>query len=390
MAQISPLLAALQGAQYTPDESPLGIGAMALGQAAPMLYNPYASTGKNAAYTIGAGLLSGILGGLAKRETNTKNAELFSAMTSLRSAAPEQRATIVGENPRLADYGLLLQEQENMAAQEAALERQKREQDLYYKIEEAKQMMPIEQQKAVGSKLSEILAENGQLPIGEGGSLVDIGSLGLKSKGEIDAYNVGLKKAEELRAEADSLGYNPKLADTETALRKEFNALPEVQNFLQVEKSAKVIDQAIKDPTAVSDLELTRQAILLIEPGMAVREGEQAAVLGSQSVPEEWKGVMTKALTGQAALGPEVREGLKRLAIRNYAGNKDQYDRAFDFYSNRAAEKGLDPANLSRIGQSTDASNIFSTNNKVETKTLRDGTTVKVQRQADGSYVEVP
>lgn len=107
MAQISPLLAALQGAQYTADESPMGIGAMTLAQAAPMLYNPYASTGKNAAYTIGAGLLSGILGGLAKRDANTKNAELFSAMNAMRNS-PGDIEGIVQSNPRLANVGLMM------------------------------------------------------------------------------------------------------------------------------------------------------------------------------------------------------------------------------------------------------------------------------------------
>lgn len=159
MAQISPLLAALQGAQYTPDESPLGIGAMALGQAAPMLYNPYASTGKNAAYTIGAGLLSGILGGLAKREANTKNAELFSAMNAMRSS-PNDIEGIVQSNPRLANVGLMMMQdqmdkQAEREAQQAAFQTQ-----LQFEKQKMQELMPIQMQQQLALSQAEAIGKN--------------------------------------------------------------------------------------------------------------------------------------------------------------------------------------------------------------------------------------
>lgn len=159
MAQISPLLAALQGAQYTPDESPLGIGAIALGQAAPMLYNPYASTGKNAAYTIGAGLLSGILGGLAKREANTKNAELFSAMNAMRSS-PNDIEGIVQSNPRLANVGLMMMQdqmdkQAEREAQQAAFQTQ-----LQFEKQKMQELMPIQMQQQLALSQAEAIGKN--------------------------------------------------------------------------------------------------------------------------------------------------------------------------------------------------------------------------------------
>lgn len=143
-----------------------------------------------------------------------------------------------------------------------------------------------------------------------------------------------------------------RLQDLSKDLRKEFNALPEVKNFSIVEKGAGVMAKALKDPSSVADQELVRYAILMIEPGMAVREGEQNAVAASQSIPEKWKGELTKALTGGAALGPEIRAGLQRLAARSYEGNKAQYDRTLAFYTERAKEVGLDPSALSYIGAS--------------------------------------
>jgi hypothetical protein len=86
---------------------------------------------------------------------------------------------------------------------------------------------------------------------------------------------------------------------------------------------------------------------------MAVREGEQRAVAMSQSIPESWKGQMEKAMSGGAALGPEIREGLKRLAMRSYEGHKTQYDEAKNFYEQQAMRIGLDPSSISYMGEST-------------------------------------
>lgn len=167
------------------------------------------------------------------------------------------------------------------------------------------------------------------------------------------ARGVGLEEKAKQEAISGALGYNPKVEEETDKLRKEFNALPEAKNFALVEKAGKTIYKAIADPSAVSDQELVRYSIQLIEPGMAVREGEQAAVAASQSIPEEWKGALNKAFTSGTKLGPDVREGLKRLADRAYQGNKEQYDRAFEFYKNEATSKNLDPNRISHIGEST-------------------------------------
>lgn len=160
------------------------------------------------------------------------------------------------------------------------------------------------------------------------------------------------KAAAKLKGESVAFGYNPKQEEEMDKLRKEFSGLPEVKNFAAVEKAGKIITQAVADDSSVADQELVRYSIQLIEPGMAVREGEQRAVASSQSIPEAWKGELTKALSGKSALGPEVREGIKRLAERAYQGNKEQYDRTLKFYQDQALTKNLDPSRISYMGES--------------------------------------
>lgn len=133
-------------------------------------------------------------------------------------------------------------------------------------------------------------------------------------------------------------------------LRKEFSGLKEVQDFVQVEKAARAMAGALKDKKATSDLELVRYGILMIEPGMAVREGEQAAVMNSQSLPAQWKGEMLKAFKGESALSPETREGLRQLAVRAYDSQSKVYDRALKYYRKEAEERGLRPESVSYIG----------------------------------------
>ena len=142
-------------------------------------------------------------------------------------------------------------------------------------------------------------------------------------------------------------------------LRKEFNALEPVKNFAKASQAATALAGALKDKSKVSDQELVRYSILMIEPGMAVREGEQGAVAASQSLPEAWKNQLSSALSGESQLGADVREGIKNLASRAYNSHKGLYDQAYGLYGKEAELQGVDPARLSYIGEAPDAASIF-------------------------------
>ncbi len=126
-------------------------------------------------------------------------------------------------------------------------------------------------------------------------------------------------------------------------LRKEFSGKPEIQDFVASDIGFKSLQKAINDPSAASDLELIRGAIQAIEPGMAVREGEQAAVAASAAIPDQWKGAIDKALTGQSSLSPDLRAGILRIAQRRYNEYATKFNTARDFYRTQAANAELDP-----------------------------------------------
>ncbi len=169
----------------------------------------------------------------------------------------------------------------------------------------------------------------------------------------------------DLSKDPESPGYKAEKdkMDTLDTLRDKFNKLPEVTNFSQVSKAATAMAGALKDKGSPSDLELVRYAVQMIEPGMAVREGEQKAVMQSGSIPDQWKGELNKTLANGTALGDTVREGLKRLASRAYEAQKSGYDKANTYYNGLARGRGLlgESEDISYLGQALPSESIFGT-----------------------------
>jgi hypothetical protein len=155
------------------------------------------------------------------------------------------------------------------------------------------------------------------------------------------------KKAGELAAEGPA--GSKKQTDLDS-LRKEFTGSPEYKEFSAVKSSADALKEALKDKSAVSDQELVRRSIQMIEPGMAVREGEQKAVALSQSIPDAWRGELNKALKSGTALSDEVRDGIKRLAGRAYTAQRSRYEDTRGFYEGLAEERGYERRKVSPLG----------------------------------------
>lgn len=164
------------------------------------------------------------------------------------------------------------------------------------------------------------------------------------------------------------------------SLREKFNALPDVKDFRVSLKAAQSLSGALKDNSAVSDQELVRRAIQMIEPGMAVREGEASAVASSQSIPEAWRGALASALDGKSKLGEDVRAGIGRLAERAYSAHKSNYEKALAGYRQEATYKGLNPDRVDYLGDLPDAATIFGSGGGgfVEITNPKTGTKLKI------------
>lgn len=147
----------------------------------------------------------------------------------------------------------------------------------------------------------------------------------------------------------DAMKRDLELPDRVTALRKDFEAKPEIREFVMADTGFKAMMKAFEDPAGTSDVELTRRAIQAIEPGLAVRTDDQNAIAQSPSLPQEWKAQMTGALAGTSKLAPEVREGLMRIAGRSYNEKAIQFNKAKNFYTGEIKKIGGDPSSLTYL-----------------------------------------
>jgi hypothetical protein len=354
------LAEALQGLNYTGADTGYGIAAQTLGQVAPSLINPYGSTGQAVGIGLGSVLLQSLLGYQARQQAASDTLELNTLANQLMTqTTPEARTEFIGgvsdprNQARLSTLSTALMQQE--AARQADLTTKRGLVELEVDSARAKEMgVPLAQlseldkqrearRAALFGTTPSVTGE--MLTVPEAASQVDAASILARpeaqqvlTKPEREALAAQAKLTADRRGEADTL-------------RKEFNALPEVKNFSLIDTAAKVVSKAVKDPSAVATQELVRRAVQLIEPGMAVREGEQAAIMASQSIPDRFKGELEQALSGQGGLQAETRAGIMRIAQRAYEAQADRYKATKDFYEGIAEERGIPKKAVSYIGE---------------------------------------
>lgn len=325
------LASALGGLRVTGAENPWGMGLITLNQAAPALYNPYGSPGSNFGIALGQGLLSALLGYQAKKQAVEESIQATNLASQLLQTPAVERATFLqglqkqdiptNVMGRITELAPVLMQNE-LITQAAA---KAKEQD----FNQALMLKGIEQ---------------GLIPTGKEGLFggVDSSGDGFLTKTKADEYD---------------------------KLRAQFNALPEVKNYSLVKNAATVVGQAVKDPSAVATQELVRRAVQLIEPGMAVREGEQAAIANSQSIPDQWKGALQKAINGTGGLEKDVREGILRIAQRSYEANASTYNDIQAFYQNLAKERRLGDRPISYLGNAPTFDEVINSLPKKKTDT---------------------
>lgn len=361
---------------YTTLETPYGIGAAGISAALPALVDPYASTGRNFGVTLGAGLLAGLLGGMGRSSAQSQNQALMFQGEQMSTLPMLEQRAMVREEPRLAGIYSALRAAEAKREEKLFDLKQAKTVELGYapSIEVAKKraLLPLEQASQVQTGLITQGLNQGIVPNPHHNpndptskpwlevtdpkvGLLNPADFALQQ--ETDKVKATQKALAE--AEVERMGYDPKKEDELKVLRTEFASKPEVKTFPLIEKEAQLLFQAVKDKVPMADLEIVRRAILVIEPAMAVREGEQAAVSNSQTLPDWLKGEANAALGTGARLSDSARDAILRIAERSYNTTKMQYDRTMDFYKKEASAKGIDPERINYIGDAKSLKELY-------------------------------
>lgn len=327
------LLTALQGLNVTGADTPWGIGAMGLAQSTPLLMNPYASWQKNLLIGLGGNLVTALLGYQAKQSAMEQNLALQPYITqALKAPSMEALDTIMAQEDAAPLRSIGTQLKMNLLENQAAAAKRKADLEDAVKLSLAK--------------------EYGIIPNELTGSITmpAPGTLSYKDLQDIEKQK-RLKAFEKSLSTDEAGGLTGQQRDEYDAMRREFNSNEDVKKFSYVSTAAETVAKAAQDPSAVAVSELTKRAVQLIEPGLAALQGETDAIKNSSSIPEAWKSQLNQALTGQGGLGPDVREGIIRLAKRSYEAQATKYEQARSFYQNELNSRNI-PRDISWLGAS--------------------------------------
>jgi len=133
-----------------------------------------------------------------------------------------------------------------------------------------------------------------------------------------------------------------KLATARANLRKEFENADPYKKYEIAARAYPTFLKALQDTNnPAADFEITKMAVQMIEPGLSVNQGEQAAVTASAAIPSKWKSYIVSALDGTTKLPDEVRTGLVDLAKRQYGSHENLFSRLREGYDSEALKQKL-------------------------------------------------
>lgn len=144
-------------------------------------------------------------------------------------------------------------------------------------------------------------------------------------------------------------GYAPPPQPTdpkdESAVRKEFQQLPAVRQFNEVDSQYRAIQDAIPRDTAAADYNIVIAYAKMLDPTSVVREGEQESIRRTDGVFGQLQGWL-RGLSGGGRLRPDVRESIRAEAEGRHTIARNAYDATSHFYSGLARQYGFDPARV--------------------------------------------
>jgi hypothetical protein len=152
-------------------------------------------------------------------------------------------------------------------------------------------------------------------------------------------------EANRLKSEENAIKRNEKVPENSTALRKEFDDLPEVKNYKQALPAYKGIEDAVKRNTTASDINIVYGIAKLYDPTSVVREGEYATVANSPNIPEKIKGY-AQYLNNGGRLTEATKKQILTEAQSRMTGFEGEYKSARDNYTSIAKRSNADPSLL--------------------------------------------
>jgi hypothetical protein len=165
--------------------------------------------------------------------------------------------------------------------------------------------------------------------------------------GGAPSLDAQIKQARLAKLKAEAAAAGGKATDKAAAttvrmddnLRKEFNALPSVKAFNEVQISYDKMKAAAAAPTPAGDLTLIYSFMKMQDPGSTVRESEFATAARSGDYGDQVRAMVESVATGQR-LSPSQRADFLAQAENFYAAQRAAFDREAARYGDIASKRG--------------------------------------------------
>lgn len=125
------------------------------------------------------------------------------------------------------------------------------------------------------------------------------------------------------------------------ALKKDFDAQPEVKGFKEVQGAWDQISTALKNPSAANDLAAATKFMKLLDPGSVVRESELAMAMQASGALDRMANYHNLLLRGQK-LTPTQRQDFYKSGEALYGAAKGRYEQTVKQYEGIAEQYKLD------------------------------------------------
>ena len=235
---------ALNKSLFGVEDTTTGLLGSTLTRAIPTLAGSRGSSSKSMWTSLGTGLLAGLLGGMGERQANRQNADLYAQAQNLYSASPDERASIVSQNPRLTDYATALgatELQQQQAIKQKQLEAQILRENEKYKANLALPKEAIGALGTAGASPATILQAVEKARAGESLTSALLGGQVVNPSAEITDAQVEIGA----RTELPSVEFSP-FDDKATRDLKSENAKLKLRQGYNIEKEKRDQELAIE------------------------------------------------------------------------------------------------------------------------------------------------
>lgn len=141
-------------------------------------------------------------------------------------------------------------------------------------------------------------------------------------------------------------GAGTNLVNNEGKLRDDY--AKEIAPYVVAREGLRKVVEAAKTGNPAGDIALVFGYMKTLDPGSTVREGEQAQVANSGTIPQTVTNIYNKLLTGQGSLLPAQRAQFADSAYRQFQVYQRTFDAANQRYGDLAKSYGFDPNRVVR------------------------------------------